>query len=571
MSCSDVKCNFNGLKSINFLQPFKVLKDVLRCVISEGHKIHNMAKNTLNTSFRNIDVDVQNEEIFGDEADVETAYVGPNESAINNLLHNNRLSEALQACLKNPPFRSKSQESKDKCTQLVIRVLCSFKQSDVQKAVNNLDVDQLDILMKYIYKGFEFGQDGSSPALLFWHKIVFGKAGDGAIMRAVSALPVFGAESTMFDLTALFPQEIRPYNTRYRCFSVAMCPSSVSIERTRNIDYGGKVLLPHSALDWLTRLHISYPMLFKITNSNKDVKRSTHCGVLEFHQEEGKCYIPHWMMRNLLLCEGDMIQIESVDLPVGTYVKLKPQDSRFVGLANPSVLLELKLRNYACLTKGDMIAIEYNDKVMEFLVQELRPTDAVSIIECDINVRRSAKSVCFTDEYLVDFDVPEDQPKSTSTSAALCLPASFNFIIFYNYKIFTAPSLPHVENSTAFPGKAFRLDGKERPHKQLRLTTDTDVTSVSELYDADCNFDYNKLRFHRLSAERRLLAAFDHSVQISALVELFAQIDLQFPQISIPTRVEPQILDRNFSPVACCQICPFAISTTKPFQNQHRN
>ncbi|KAL1232273.1 Ubiquitin fusion degradation protein [Trichinella spiralis] len=276
----------------------------------------------------------------------------------------------------------------------------------------------------------------------------------------------------MFDLTALFPQEIRPYNTRYRCFSVAMCPSSVSIERTRNIDYGGKVLLPHSALDWLTRLHISYPMLFKITNSNKDVKRSTHCGVLEFHQEEGKCYIPHWMMRNLLLCEGDMIQIESVDLPVGTYVKLKPQDSRFVGLANPSVLLELKLRNYACLTKGDMIAIEYNDKVMEFLVQELRPTDAVSIIECDINV---------------DFDVPEDQPKSTSTSAALCLPA---------------PSLPHIENSTAFPGKAFRLDGKERPHKQLRLTTDTDVTSVSE-YDADCNFDYNKLRFHRLSAEQK--------------------------------------------------------------------
>ncbi|KRX41171.1 Ubiquitin fusion degradation protein 1 -like protein [Trichinella sp. T8] len=469
-----------------------------------------MAKNTLNTSFRNIDVDVQNEEIFGDEADVETAYVGPNESAINNLLHNNRLSEALQACLKNPPFRSKSQESKDKCTQLVIRVLCSFKQSDVQKAVNNLDVDQLDILMKYIYKGFEFGQDGSSPALLFWHKIVFGKAGDGAIMRAVSALPVFGAESTMFDLTALFPQEIRPYNTRYRCFSVAMCPSSVSIERTRNIDYGGKgtafhvlkslkciisVLLPHSALDWLTRLHISYPMLFKITNSNKDVKRSTHCGVLEFHQEEGKCYIPHWMMRNLLLCEGDMIQIESVDLPVGTYVKLKPQDSRFVGLANPSVLLELKLRNYACLTKGDMIAIEYNDKVMEFLVQELRPTDAVSIIECDINVRR-----------WISMFQKINQNR---------LPLQQHFV----YR--QAPSLPHVENSTAFPGKAFRLDGKERPHKQLRLTTNTDVTSVSELsnfciitffdfvsfylfrYDADCNFDYNKLRFHRLSAEQK--------------------------------------------------------------------
>ncbi|KRY92768.1 Ubiquitin fusion degradation protein 1 -like protein, partial [Trichinella pseudospiralis] len=429
--------------------------------------VHNMAKNTLNTSFRNIDVDVHNEEIFGDDADVETAYVGPNESAINNLLHNNRLSEALQACLKNPPFRSKSQESKDKCTQLVIRVLCSFKQSEVQKAVNNLDVDQLDILMKYIYKGFEFGQDGSSPALLFWHKIVFAKAGDGAIMRAVLALSVFGAESIMFDLTALFPQEIRPYNTRYRCFSVAMCPSTISIERTRNIDYGGKA-----------RLHISYPMLFKITNTNKEVKRSTHCGVLEFHQEEGKCYIPHWMMRNLLLCEGDMIQIESVDLPVGSYVKLKPQDSRFVGLANPSVLLELKLRNYACLTKGDMIAIEYNDKVMEFLVQELRPSDAVSIIECDINVRL----------WISMFQkISQNRP-----------------LLQQHFVYRQAPSLPQVENSTAFPGKAFRLDGKERPHKQSRfsLTTDADVTTVSE-YDADCNFDYNKLRFYRPSAEQK--------------------------------------------------------------------
>ncbi|KRZ30492.1 Ubiquitin fusion degradation protein 1 -like protein [Trichinella pseudospiralis] len=513
-----------------------------------------MAKNTLNTSFRNIDVDVHNEEIFGDDADVETAYVGPNESAINNLLHNNRLSEALQACLKNPPFRSKSQESKDKCTQLVIRVLCSFKQSEVQKAVNNLDVDQLDILMKYIYKGFEFGQDGSSPALLFWHKIVFAKAGDGAIMRAVLALSVFGAEikkivGIMFDLTALFPQEIRPYNTRYRCFSVAMCPSTISIERTRNIDYGGKgtalyvlknliciilVLLPHSALDWLTRLHISYPMLFKITNTNKEVKRSTHCGVLEFHQEEGKCYIPHWMMRNLLLCEGDMIQIESVDLPVGSYVKLKPQDSRFVGLANPSVLLELKLRNYACLTKGDMIAIEYNDKVMEFLVQELRPSDAVSIIECDINVRLSVKLTCFTDGYLeINFrwismfqKISQNRPllQQHFVYRQVLILSFFIIIKYLQLKFRLRLCLRWKIQQYAFPGKAFRLDGKERPHKQSRfsLTTDADVTTVSELsnfciitfffdfvsfylfrYDADCNFDYNKLRFYRPSAEQK--------------------------------------------------------------------
>ncbi len=51
--------------------------------------------------------------------------------------------------------------------------------------------------------------------------------------------------------------------------------------------------MPPSALDKLTRLHITYPMLFELINGAKD--RMTHAGVLEFIAEEGKIYLPFWV------------------------------------------------------------------------------------------------------------------------------------------------------------------------------------------------------------------------------------------------------------------------------------
>jgi hypothetical protein len=36
-----------------------------------------------------------------------------------------------------------------------------------------------------------------------------------------------------------------------------------------------------------------YPMLFKLSNTT--VERHTHCGVLEFVADEGRCYLPYWV------------------------------------------------------------------------------------------------------------------------------------------------------------------------------------------------------------------------------------------------------------------------------------
>uniref|UniRef100_T1IT12 Ubiquitin fusion degradation protein 1 homolog n=1 Tax=Strigamia maritima TaxID=126957 RepID=T1IT12_STRMM len=231
----------------------------------------------------------------------------------------------------------------------------------------------------------------------------------------------------------MFHEPMRPFNTQYRCYSVSMLPGN---ER-QDVERGGKIIMPPSALDTLTRLNIVYPMLFKL--SNKKTNRVTHSGVLEFVADEGKVYLPYWMMRNLLLEEGGFIQVESVSLPIATFSKFQPQAEDFLDITNPKAVLENALRSFACLTTGDIIAIKYNDKIYELCALETQPGKAVSIIECDMNVEFAAplgyKSP--SQESIMDTDMD-----SSSTSAADVEMDMRSFI--------------------PFAGHGNRLDGKKR-------------------------------------------------------------------------------------------------------------
>ena len=92
--------------------------------------------------------------------------------------------------------------------------------------------------------------------------------------------------------------------------------------------------MPASALDALTRLHVAYPMQFQMRSFGPHGKL-THCGVMEFTAEEGKVYVPHWMMGNLLLQEGEMVTLKSVQLPKGRFVKFRPHSKDFLEISNP--------------------------------------------------------------------------------------------------------------------------------------------------------------------------------------------------------------------------------------------
>ncbi|CAM4593776.1 unnamed protein product [Leuciscus chuanchicus] len=136
-----------------------------------------MSKNTVSDRFRKVDIDEYDENKFVDEEDGGENQLGPDEAEVDSLIRSypfmpdtGNLMGALQAVLKNPPINTKNQNVKDRAEGLVLKVLSSFKASDIEKAVQSLDKTGVDLLMKYIYKGFEKPTDNSSAILLQWHE-----------------------------------------------------------------------------------------------------------------------------------------------------------------------------------------------------------------------------------------------------------------------------------------------------------------------------------------------------------------------------------------------------------------
>jgi hypothetical protein len=152
-------------------------------------------------------------------------------------------------------------------------------------------------------------------------------------------------------------------------------------------------------------MNVQYPMLFELQNPNTN--QLTHCGVLEFTAEEGNVYIPYWMMQLLFLEEGDFIHVRNVTLPRATYVKLQPHETAFIDIANPKAVLEIAFRNFSCLTRGDVIQVQYNDRKYDLNVVDVKPNTygAVSIVETDVQL---------------DFDAPVDyvEPPKPAVAAA---------------------------------------------------------------------------------------------------------------------------------------------------------
>lgn len=146
-----------------------------------------MSKNTGSTKFRKIDVDQYCEDIYQDDQQTDDGPQGePDENEVQSLLQQGDNVKALRVVLDNAPITSKNQQVKDKAFQLTMRVVLAFKSSEVEGAINALSDPQLDILMKYIYKGFESPSEGSSALLLTWHEKAFAKGGIGSIVRVLT-------------------------------------------------------------------------------------------------------------------------------------------------------------------------------------------------------------------------------------------------------------------------------------------------------------------------------------------------------------------------------------------------
>jgi ubiquitin fusion degradation protein 1 len=190
------------------------------------------------------------------------------------------------------------------------------------------------------------------------------------------------------------PQARGPFAATYRCYPVAHAGKE-------SLESGDKILLPATALQELAVRRVVYPMMFEA--SNPVTGQKSHCGVMEFSADEGMAYLPYWMMQNLCIETGGLLNIRNVVLPKGTFVKLQPHSTDFIELSDPRVILERALRGYSCLTVGDTIKISHLSHAYYLDVTEVRPGKAVLIIEADVNL---------------EFDPPKDEAKRAKARAS---------------------------------------------------------------------------------------------------------------------------------------------------------
>ncbi|CAI6356885.1 unnamed protein product [Macrosiphum euphorbiae] len=146
-----------------------------------------MSENTRSSAFRKIDVDQFNENFKEDEQpENQSTTAIPDESEITTMINQGRFADALKSALKNAPLGSKNQQLRDNALNVVMKVLLATKLSQIEEVVAQLDVDMVDILMKYIYKGFEKSTEKKSSHLLMWHEKAYAIGGAGSIIRVLT-------------------------------------------------------------------------------------------------------------------------------------------------------------------------------------------------------------------------------------------------------------------------------------------------------------------------------------------------------------------------------------------------
>jgi len=265
-----------------------------------------------------------------------------------------------------------------------------------------------------------------------------------------------------------FQQQPQTFEECFSCFSMAVSGRDNSLEE------GDKILLPPSALHTLAGMNVEYPMLFKLTNLA--LQRSTHCGVLEFSAEEGRCYIPFWMMQNLMLNEGALITVTNVTLPKAKFVKFRAQSCDFLEISNPRAVLEKTLRKYTCVTVGDQICIQYLGKNHFLEVREVDPGGAASIIETDCNVDFD-EPVGYKDSKYAEYERVAAEKKRQHQNGTGAAGEGLTQDTPPQKRILQkAEQVDEVEEKPTFvpfAGSAKRIDGKS-------VTTDSSASTTAE-------------------------------------------------------------------------------------------
>jgi hypothetical protein len=152
------------------------------------------------------------------------------------------------------------------------------------------------------------------------------------------------------------------------------------------LEHGDKIILPASALEQLLEQSntLPSPLTFELRHPHSGA--IIHGGVKEFSSSDN-VQLPAWMLNALKLQPNDHVVIRLCSLPKGSWTQLIPLSADYREIIDYRAALEAHLRgNYTALSKGQILSCYYGGQTYDFKVEQLKPQDAVSITDTDLEV-----------------------------------------------------------------------------------------------------------------------------------------------------------------------------------------
>jgi len=144
------------------------------------------------------------------------------------------------------------------------------------------------------------------------------------------------------------------------------------------------IILPEQYLLLLNASDAELPWHFEISNPENGLR--TCCAVIMFTADRGTSHVPQWIQDNLGLKDGDMMSVVLKKLVIGEFAKLQPQSVEFLEVKDPKTALESNLRNFQCISVGDVIPVCYEGSMYRLAVLETKPENSICITNSDLTI-----------------------------------------------------------------------------------------------------------------------------------------------------------------------------------------
>ncbi|KAI9225286.1 MAG: actin-related protein 2/3 complex subunit 5 [Piptocephalis tieghemiana] len=149
-------------------------------------------------SFRKIDIDALEAEAFQPSdylPEAAQAKESPEEAAslaearqveVRNLLQRGEAASAVKRSLLDPPYGPDRELAKVTSCKAVLEALAKVKSTEIPGVIEQLNMDERDLLIKYLYRGWSSPKGVHCGTLLNWHEKLVEASGIGSIVRALT-------------------------------------------------------------------------------------------------------------------------------------------------------------------------------------------------------------------------------------------------------------------------------------------------------------------------------------------------------------------------------------------------